>query len=304
MKMKEVKHINIKKGMKVSELIEEYNNSGLSANKLAKSIDILELMIKDKECKVFLGIAGVMVSSGMRNIILDMIKNKYIDVLVITGANLTHDLVEALGYKHYQGTSNEDDFKLHKKGLVRMYNIYMPNKAYEKLEEFFNNNFNEFSKADNIKDFLWLIGKKINNESILKACYENKIPVFCPAISDSGIGLMVWNNLMNNKKINVNAFNDLKEILDIAWQCKKAGVFYIGGGVPKNYIQQAMQFSKGALYGIQITTDMAEYGGSSGADLREGISWGKMNKDGKFVDLRVDATIALPVIYAALKDRL
>ncbi|MEK6841315.1 MAG: deoxyhypusine synthase family protein, partial [Nanoarchaeota archaeon] len=106
------------------------------------------------------------------------------------------------------------------------------------------------------------------------------------------------------KKINVNAFDDLKEILDIAWTCKKAAVWYVNGGVPKNYIQQAMQLTpKNAMYGVQITLDREEHGGSSGAKLKEGISWDKMNEKAKFVDLNLDSTVALPLITAALKDR-
>ena len=98
---------------------------------------------------------------------------------------------------------------------------------------------------------------------------------------------------------------DLKEIMDISWTSKKAGVIYFGGGVPKNYIQQAMQLCpKSASYGVQVTMDRPEPGGSSGAELREGISWGKMNPKAKFVDLICDATIAMPVIYAALKERI
>jgi deoxyhypusine synthase len=152
---------------------------------------------------------------------------------------------------------------------------------------------------------LWKLGSLLDKkDSILRVCYEKKIPIFCPAISDSGIGLMIWGNLAKGKTTNVNAFEDLKEILDIAWTCKKSGIIYVGGGVPKNYIQQAMQFTKGASYGVQIKVDRAEYGGSSGADLKEGISWGKMNDKAKFVDLICDATIALPIIVSSLKDRI
>ena len=116
---------------------------------------------------------------------------------------------------------------------------------------------------------------------------------------------MFWGHLAQGKKINVGAFNDLKEILDIAWTTKKAGVFYVGGGVPKNYIQQAMQLAPNkASFGVQITMSNEHFGGSSGAPLREGISWDKMNEKAKFVDLKLDATIVLPLITAALKDKI
>ena len=134
--------------------------------------------------------------------------------------------------------------------------------------------------------------------------YENKIPIFCPALADSGIGLMIYGKKMSGKEIKIDAFEDMKDIMEIAWNCKKAGVFYLGGGVPKNFIQQAMQLApKNADFGVQVTIDRAEFGGSSGASLKEGISWGKMSPKGKFVDVYLDSTVALPLIYASLKER-
>jgi len=300
--MKKVKQIDIKKDMKVSELVNEMSKSGvMGAGRIAKASEILKKMTKDKDCKIFFGFAGAMVPGGMKNIVIDMLKNNMIDVFVTTGANLTHDLIESLGYSHYQGSHNANDKELHRKNIDRIYDTFMPNKVYEGLEDFFEKNFDKI-KGKNIRDFLWSLGKLTpEKNSILRICYEKKIPIFCPAISDSGIGLMVWNNLVKGKKLSIDAFDDLKEILDLAWTSKKSGVFYIGGGVPKNYIQQAMQFTKGASYGIQITMDRPEPGGSSGAELKEGISWGKMNEDSEFVNVISDATIALPLIYAGVK---
>ncbi|MEK6935073.1 MAG: deoxyhypusine synthase family protein [Nanoarchaeota archaeon] len=305
--MKKVEHIEIKKGMKVDDLVREMKKTGvMQGSKVGKAVDIFEKMIKDKDCKVFMGQAGALVPGGMRNILSDILRNKLIDVFVCTGASLTHDLVEALGYSHFQGYEDMDDAGLYKKGLDRMYNSLMPNKVYEGLEDFFDENFEIFSGARTVKELIWLIGSKISDEnSIIRQAYLNKIPIYCPALEDSGIGLIIWGRLMKGKKIEIKLFEDLKEIIDIAWTSKKNGVFYLGGGVPKNYIQQAMQFSpKSASYGVQITTDKAEFGGSSGASLKEGISWGKMDEKGEFVDVIADSTIVLPLIYAALKERI
>lgn len=305
MKPKEIKHVKIRKDMKVSELVKEMSAMGFSAKNLAKAAEILEKMIQDKDCKIFLGLAGAMVPAGMKEIILDMLN--HVDVLVSTGANLTHDLIEAIGHKHYQGSENLDDVQLNKNGIDRIYNVLMKNEVYQDMEKFFQQNFNEFSKCENIKDFLWKIGQLLpqaSENSILKKCYEKGIPLFCPAIADSGIGLMVWGGIAAGKKISIDAFSDMKEIIDTSWTAKKAGVIYIGGGVPKNFIQQALQFTKGSSYGIQITTDRPEYGGSSGASLKEGISWGKLKSNADFTDLYCDSTISLPLIWAAVKDRL
>jgi len=303
--MKPVNHVKIDKTLTVNELVKKMNNAGvLGVGRLGKAVNICEEMIKDKECKVFLGLAGPLVPGGMREIIIDMIENKWVDAVVTTGATLTHDLGEALGYRHYQGSASVDDEELHKKGFDRVYESLMPNKIYEGMEDFIAKNFDNLKNKKSIKDFLWELGRLTPKRSICKACFENKIPLFCPAISDSGIGLMIWGHLARNKEVETRAFEDLKEIIDIAWTSKKAGVIYFGGGVPKNYIQQAMQLApRMALYGVQVTMDRPEPGGSSGAELKEGISWGKMNPKAKFVDLICDATIAMPIIYAALKER-
>jgi len=301
--MKEVKHVKIKKGMKVDELVRGMRDAGvMGGGKLGKAVDILEEMIKDKECKVFVGVAGALIPGGMREIIIDLLD--YVDVFVCTGATLTHDLIEALGNRHYQGTERIDDAKLNKKGIDRIYDSFMKNEVYQDLEEFFNEHFDELKSEENIKEFLWKLGSLVKERSILKKCYEKRIPIFCPGISDSGIGLMVWNKIVNNEECKVKVFDDLKEMLDIAITSKKNGILYLGGGVPKNFIQQALQFGNMASYGVQITMDRAEHGGSSGAELREGISWGKMSDKGKFVDVICDITIALPVIFGGLKERL
>jgi len=300
--MKPITPIKIKKGEKASEIVSDFKKLGFGANKIAKASMIFDDMIKDKDCKVFMGTAGALVPAGMKQIIIDMINKKWIDVLVTTGATLTHDLIEGLGHKHYQGHHMMDDKELHQKGLDRMYDVFMENKVYQSLEDFFEKNFDALQKATNIKEFLEILGKLSPEGTILNTCYKNKVSLFCPAISDSGIGLMVWNNLIKNKKTNIDVFSDLKDIIEISMTSKKSGFIYLGGGTPKNFIQQALQFSKGADYGIQITMDRPEPGGSSGADLRESISWGKLSEKAKFVDVICDVTIALPLIHSYLID--
>ncbi|MBI5148562.1 deoxyhypusine synthase [Candidatus Pacearchaeota archaeon] len=300
--MQPVKPVKIKKDMKVSELVDALKETGFNARKLGEASEILVEMIKDKECKIFLGLAGAMVPAGMKSIILDLLDYTYI--FVSTGANLTHDLIEALGHKHYKGDEKANDEELHKQGIDRIYDIFMKQDVYKDLEKFFEKHWQQLEKCTNIKELLWKIGKLVDNDCILKKCFEKKIPIFCPAIADSGIGLMIWSKKAAGKKIIIDAFEDMKEIIDFAWQAKKKGVIYIGGGVPKNFIQQSMQFSTPASYGIQISTDKEEYGGSSGAKLKEGISWGKMSEKGKFISIISDATIILPLLVASAFDKI
>lgn len=307
-KLKPIKHIKIGKKMSANDIIRGMKEIGFNAKYLGQAADILEEAVKDKDCKVFFGMAGALVPGGLKEIFIDMLEKGYVDVFVTTGANLTHDLIEALGFHYYQGSANVDDVELNKKGIDRIYNVFMNNDVYEAAEDFFVRNFDSLAGKTNVKGFLWELGRLIPGRSILKTCYEKKIPIYCPAITDSGIGLMMWASIIRGehkgKKIKMNEFDDLFDILDIVWACKKRGILYIGGGTPKNYIQQALQFVKGAKYGVQITTDRADPGGSSGAPLREGVSWGKMNPKAKFVTVNCDATIALPLLFAALKDRI
>jgi len=307
-KLAPVKQIETKAGMTVDALVHAMRESGvMGAGRLGRAADVLEQMIRDKECTKFFGLAGPMVPGGNKKIIIDFLERGWTDVFVTTGATLTHDLFEALGYSHLQGTAYVSDEELNKKGIDRVYESYLPNEAYQGLEKFIDKNFAELAEQKTIKDFLWKLGEKTPSEkpSILRTCWNKKIPVFCPALADSGIGLMVWGQLGQGKKCETRAFDDLKEIMQIAWSAKRAGVLYVGGGVPKNYVQQAMQLApKAAEYGVQITTDRPEPGGSSGAELREGISWGKLAPCAKFVDVICDATIALPILSAALKERL
>jgi len=305
--MKHVEHLDVKKGMKINDLVKGMNKVGvMGPGRLGRAVDILEEMIKDRDCKVFFGQAGALVPGGMRKILTDILKNKLVDVFVTTGATLTHDLGEALGFRHEIGCSNVDDTELNKDGKYRMWDSYMKSKVYEKMEDFFEKNWDEFKKAKKINELIYLIGSKIKDKnSILRIAYKNRIPIFCPALADSGIGLMIYGRKAKGRDIKIDAFEDMKDIMEIAWNCKKAGVFYLGGGVPKNFIQQAMQLApKNACFGVQVSMGRAEFGGSSGASLREGISWGKMNPRGKFVDVFLDCTIALPVLYTCLKDRL
>jgi len=297
--MNEIKPIKLKQDIKVTELVEQMKNAGFGARKIGIASDIAKKMFSEKNCTVFMGLAGAMVPAGMKQIIIDLIDNKNIDILVTTGANLTHDLIEALGDKHYQCNTWNDE-ELHQKGYDRIYNVLMKNEVYEKLENFFEQNWEQLNKSKNIKELIETIGNLLpeNSNSVLKTCSKNKIPIYCPALTDSGIGLMIWGRIASGKKISIDAFEDMKEIIDTAWTSEKKGIIYIGGGTPKNFIQQSLQFSSGANYGIQITTDSAEGGGSSGAPLEEGKSWGKLKTNAEFVDVKCDATIALPLIFS------
>jgi deoxyhypusine synthase len=299
---KNVNQIKIDKNPLLKKMIDDLENTGFNAKRLAKACKIYEKMINDKECKKFFSLAGAMVPAGMQNIIIDMVELGYFDVLVTTGANLTHDIAEALGFHHLQGDlaiDKKTDKDLHDEHINRIYDVFMPNNVYEGMEDFIKTL--KFDLNMSVKDFLMYLGDQLPDapNSLLKACAKHKVPIFCPAFTDCGLAMQIS---FAFPKVNLNHFQDLQDMINLAWDAKTAGVCIIGGGVPKNYVFQAMQFSpNSSQYAIQITMDRPETGGLSGAELREAISWGKINENAEYSTVVTDATIALPIILSYLK---
>lgn len=291
--------------MTVNELVEEMQNSGFQGMKLADSVRVMSDMINDKKCTKFLGLAGALVPGGMRRVIVEIIRNHFVDVIVTTGANLTHDLIEAFGEHHYYRESTVSDAQLYRSQINRIYNILLPNKGYMALEQGLQSVFPNLPQEEmGSKRFLSELGKHVSDkDSIVKAAADENMPVFCPSISDSILGFQVW-MYSQDHKLTVNTTLDQKDILDIAYDSKKSGALIIGGGVPKHYIAMAMQTTPRALnYVVQITMDRPEFGGVSGASLEEAKSWKKVAVDAETVDLICDATIALPIIVSSLLGR-
>ncbi len=305
-KMTPVDQISVQAGETIESLVEKWANTGFTAKRIARACAIYWKMVSTPNCKKFFALAGAMVPVGMQQVIIDFIREGFIDVLVSTGANLTHDLAECLGFRHQQGHTatgqgQMKDGDLYDARMNRIYDVFMPNEVYESMEDFVKTL--NLPKDVPVRELLKLLGKSLANQprdSILKAAAEKNVPIFCPAFADSGLGMQI---MFNKRGINPNHFDDLQEMINIAWDANPAGICIVGGGVPKNYIMQSMQFSPAsAQYAIQITMDRPEPGGLSGAELREAISWGKVNKDAEFVDVICDATVALPIILAYLKS--
>jgi len=307
--MKPVHQVKTKPGMTTDELCKELAKAGvMGAGRVGKAVDILEKAISDLECNVFFGLAGCMVPGGMQQIMIDMINDGWLNCIVTTGAMVVHDIVEALGIKH-EICEHISDAELHKKGINRLFDSSLPQDAYLKLEDWLRPILDKVPREEiSIKEFLEILAQNIPGEtSWLKAAYEKNIPVFSPGFTDSGLGVMTYFYYQEspNNNINLNALKDIGEPITLVQDSKKSCAFLVGGGVPKNHIIQAAQFSdRGHNYGVQITTDRPEYGGLTGCTMSEGISWGKYSEESEIVDVYADATIVLPIISAALKERL
>lgn len=300
---KPIRHAKIGHDMTVSELVEAFSGCAFGAGRLFEAVDIYREMINDSECTKFFGLAGAMVPAGMRQIVSDMIRDRQIDILVSTGANLVHDIIESMGLHHYKGTDTADDVQLKHDAVNRIYDVFLPEHHFTAFETKLQLVFKEIPEKLSITELLSHIGAKLDDDnSILKSAYDMGVPVYCPAIQDSIIGLQAW-LYKQTKPLNVDVFADMRGLIDRCYEAKRAGVLIVGGGVPKNFILQSMLVTpKSFDYAIQLTMDRPETGGLSGATLDEARSWGKIGENARSVTVYSDATITLPVIVAAAKS--
>ncbi|MEM3699531.1 MAG: deoxyhypusine synthase [Candidatus Bathyarchaeia archaeon] len=310
-----VKHIKIDGKMTVDELIQQFKNSGsFGAGRLATACDIYERMLQDKDCTVFLALAGALVPAGMRSIIADLIRKRLVDVIVSTGANMVHDAIEAMGGHHYKGHWNVNDELLYKYHIYRIYDVFVPEEDFTRTDYRLAEMFEEiaaenFGKALSSRDFAWELGKRLSDpNSILRAAYEAKVPIFLPAVRDSEFGYMHWLHASKEKRRNtllVDAFKDVPQITEICMRSPRNGMIVLGGGAPRNTVQSAALASKkGMDYAIIITMDRPETGGLSGSTLEETVSWGKVKSKANKVMVIGDAVTLFPIIVASVMERL
>jgi deoxyhypusine synthase len=301
-----VTQLHVKPKMTVNDLVVAMGQAGAyNGGSLARAADIWEQMLRDGETTKFFGLAGAMVPAGMGGIVSDLIRGGHIDVLVSTGANLTHDIIEAIGCRHFHGTAFCDDVELRHDEINRIYDVYLPNDAFEHFEEFMQKVFSELEPGStiSISGLLEHIGKHAKS-GILHTAARKKIPVYNPAVQDSMIGLQYWLFSQTNK-VTVDAFMDMPALMDRCFTAKRAGAMLVGGGVPKNFILQSMLMTpNGFTYAVQLTGDRPDLGGLSGATLDEARSWGKITEEAQAVTVYGDATITLPVLTAAVMERL
>ena len=300
-----VTQMHLKPKMTVGELVSAMGKAGAyNGGALSRAAGIYEAMLREKNTTKFFGLAGAMVPAGMGGIVSDLVKGGHIDVLVSTGANLTHDIIEAIGCRHFQGTAFCDDVALRHDEINRIYDVYLPNEAFGHFEEFMQKVFGELEPGStiSISGLLEHIGKNLKS-GILYSATKKKIPVYCPAVQDSMIGLQYWLFSQTNN-VTVDAFADMPALMDRCFTAQKAGALLVGGGVPKNFILQSMLMTpNGFSYAVQLTGDRPDLGGLSGATLDEARSWGKITEEAQAVTVYGDATITLPLLVAAVLER-
>jgi len=302
-----VNQINVEKNMTISDLLDQFNESGvLVAGRVARACNILTDMISDEDMSVFLSLGGPLIPGGMRNIVSKMIKDGHVDLIVSSGANITHDLVEAFGGSHYRH-EGKDDEELNEEGIGRIADINVGSDDFTIFETEIIKIFEKISsekKSVSIQELLHEIGLMVDDEnSFVANAAKNDIPIFAPGLIDSMTGLQLWIFSQDHDFV-VDAVADMHYLSDIVFESEKVGAILLGGGLTKHYTLASNVIKGGLDAAIQITMDRPEAGSLGGAPLEEAKSWAKARCGSSLASVVGDVTVIFPLIYAAALDRL
>jgi deoxyhypusine synthase len=286
-----------------------YDAGGFTAKHLAEGVYILEKMFQDDDCVTFLSFPASIVATGARGILKDLLKEKLVDVVLTTCGTIDHDLARSWG-AYYHGSFMVDDAELHKKGINRLGNIFIPTENYgilleEKVRPLLERLWDEGKRELSTKELVWAFGNFVDDPgSILYWSAHNEIPVFVPGITDGAFGCQLWMFAQEHRGFKIDLFKDQQELSDIVFTAKKTGALVIGGGIAKHHTIWWNQFREGLDYAVYITTAVEYDGSLSGARVREAISWGKVRSNARFVTIDGDATLVLPLMIGAVRERL
>jgi len=307
---KPVEHIDIT-SFDSRKIIESMDKMSFTSRDTARASNIFNEMLSDKNCTTFLTLAGSTSAAGCMKVYSDMVKYNMIDVIVATGASIIDmDFFEALGFRHYQGSQFQDDTQLRKNYINRIYDTYIDEEELQKCDKTI------CDIADNLeprpytsREFIKEIGKYLKTNakkkgSLIETAYDNNVPIFCPAFTDSsaGFGLVIHQEKNPKKCITIDSVREFRELTEIKIKSKCSGLFMIGGGVPKNFVQDtvvcAELLGKSVdmhKYAVQITIADTRDGACSSSTLREASSWGKVDVS-KEQMVFAEATSVLPLI--------
>lgn len=274
---------------------------GFQASNIGRAIEIIKKM-KQEKATVFLTFTSNMVASGLRGLITEMCKRKFVDVIITAGGSLDHDLIKS-SKNYLLGDFMMDDSELHKKGINRIGNILVPNECYGYLEEFMHEVFNGLPDIVSPSEIAYAIGKKTGKNSFLHWCTKNDIPVFCPGITDSAIGLQTYFYKQKRKNFGIDVTKDMNNLAQLSLNADKTGGIVLGGGISKHHVIGVNLLRGGFDYAVYVSTSSPWDGSLSGARTNEGISWGKIKEEASHITVDCDATVAFPIMMSSFIGR-
>ena len=315
----------------VNDLVAAMGRTAFTGRQIGEAADVLEAMARDRRCFTVMTLAGAMTVAKQSLVICDLIEHGIVKALVSTGALMAHGLVEGTGHAHYVYDPKMNDVELYEAGYNRVYDTLEPERNLDDVEEVVARILNGWNAGETLCS--WKLNRAIgehlsrrgDERGILKSAFEHQVPVFVPAFTDSELGLdFALHNRIRARQgrpvLRWDAFEDLEKFAATLLAADRLGIFTIGGGVPRNWAQQFGPFCelrhrragediplKRYHYGLRICPEPVYWGGLSGSPYTEAVSWGKFvppHEGGKFAEVFVDATVGLPLITAAVLERL
>lgn len=308
---KEVKHIDIT-SFDARPIIDSMGHMSFTSRDTARAAEIFNRMLGDKDCSVILTIAGSTSAGGCMQLYHDLVKYNMVDAIVSTGASIVDmDFFEALGFKHYQGSQFEDDTKLRDLYIDRIYDTYINEEELQACDNTIFEIANSLeARPYSSREFIKEMGKFLANggakkkDSLIQLAYEKDVPIFCPAFTDSsaGFGLVLHQVKNPAKHMTIDSIADFRELTDIKIKAGTTGLLMIGGGVPKNFVQDTVVCAEILgkevdmhKYAVQITVADTRDGACSSSTLKEACSWGKVDVAYEQM-VYAEATSVLPLI--------
>jgi len=316
--IRKIQPYDAKKVKNISNFLTALKKCSFQGRNLGIALDILEKMVSDNNILTVLTLSGAMVPAGMGDLICVLIENKLIDVVVTTGANIIHDLVDVYSdVGHYIGSSEVSDEDLFDLRINRIYDTFLPEENYQLVEKRLLKSIKDIFNQKEIfmtpSDLLHKLGEKIEARSILSVATKYSVPIFVPAFSDSEFALnLIKYVVREGYDFQFDILGDVQKFANIIKNAKECGTIIIGGGVPRNWAQQVFPLleqlddvaTMGYDYSIRIHTALEYDGGLSGCTISESKSWGKYSLDARYVSVWCDATIAFPLLITGLVQRL
>ncbi len=304
-----VKDIEIDSNTSIEKIFDELSQSGgFESVNLSNGLEILTEMISDKQCLRFISCVAAVMSTGLRGIFKDMIKNNWFDVVMTTCGALDHDI--ARHFSHYkEGSFTMDDKELADQNIHRLGNVLVPMESYgpvieEKMQEFLEEEYQNGTREMTTAEICKMIGKHLGEDSFLYWAYKNNVSVVVPGIVDGAVGSQIWLFTQKHHDFKLNIIGDSELLSGLIFKAEKSGAFMIGGGISKHHTLWWNQYREGLDYAFYITTAQEFDGSLSGALVKEAISWGKVTQEAKQTTLHAEVTTILPFIYAALLAKL